>query len=203
MEGVVVLRIGLIRHGKTDWNALGKIQGQTDTPLNNEGIAQAHALAERLSRDTMKWDAVVSSDLMRARQTAEIIAGKLDIPLWPGDRRLRERYFGAIEGTTEKERLERWGPDWRKSDSGQESDDAVRSRALGFIEETAIRHRNVNLLVVTHGSLLAQLLKAMCAELEDKPIANMSFSILERAGDGWKPLLHNCTVHLQQLQNLS
>ena len=197
------MKIGLIRHGKTDWNALGKIQGQTDTPLNAEGVAQAQALAERLSRDACKWDAVISSDLMRAYETARIIADKLSIPLWPADSRLRERYFGAIEGTTEHERIARWGADWRQSENGQEPDDIVRGRAVAFIEEMSRLHTTANLLVVTHGSLLAQLLKAMCADLEDKPIVNMSFSILEREGNGWVPLLHNCTIHLQQPLNIS
>lgn len=196
------MQIGLIRHGRTDWNALGKIQGQTDTPLNAEGIRQAEALAERLSRESMKWDAVVSSDLMRARETARIIADKLQIPFQGSDARLRERYFGEIEGTTEEERLARWGPDWRKSDSGQETDEQVRSRALSFVDEVAREQPNARLLVVSHGSLLAQLMKGMCADLEDKPILNMSLSIMERDGDSWKPLLHSCTLHLEQSQHV-
>lgn len=191
------MQIGLIRHGKTDWNGLGKIQGQTDTPLNAEGIRQAQALAERLSRESMKWDAVISSDLMRANETARIIAHKLQIPLLDSDARLRERYFGEIEGTTEAERLARWGPDWRKSNSGQESDEQVRSRALAFVDEIAAQQPIQRLLVVSHGSLLAQLMKGMCGELQDKPILNMSFSIMERDGESWKPLLHNCTLHLE------
>lgn len=195
------MRIGLIRHGKTDWNALGKIQGQTDTPLNDEGIRQARALADRLSHDTMKWDAIVSSDLSRAYDTARIIAVKLGIPLLPGEVRLRERFFGEIEGTTEEERLLRWGADWRKSDSGQETDISVRTRALSFVEEAASQDPNLNLLVVSHGSLLAQLLKGMCSELEDKPIGNLSFSIMQRDNNKWSALLHNCTRHLEQLQN--
>ncbi len=194
------MRIGLIRHGKTDWNARGKIQGQTDTPLNDEGIRQAHALANRLSQDTMKWDAVISSDLSRAYETARIIAAKLHIPLLPGEKKLRERYFGLIEGTTEEERLERWGADWRKSDSGQESDEAVRSRALSFVEETTAQEPNCNILMVSHGSLLAQLLKGLNPELMDKPIGNLSYSIMQLEAGKWIPLLHNCTRHLEELQ---
>ncbi len=91
--------IGLVRHGKTDWNAEGKIQGQTDIPLNEEGKAQAIALANRLSGEERIWDAVVSSDLKRAFATAQIIAEKLGIPLLESDSRLRERYFGEVEGT--------------------------------------------------------------------------------------------------------
>ncbi|MBW7473426.1 histidine phosphatase family protein [Paenibacillus oenotherae] len=196
------MQIGLIRHGKTDWNALGKIQGQTDTPLNAEGILQAEALAQRLSREEMRWDAVISSDLSRAHETARIIADTLHIPLLPSDSRLRERYFGEIEGTTEEERLARWGPDWRRSDSGQESDEEVRDRALAFVDEMAEQQPGRRLLVVSHGSLLAQLLRGMCADLEDKPIMNMSFSIMERDGGGWKPLLHNCTLHLDHFHNI-
>lgn len=194
------MRIGLIRHGKTDWNELGKIQGQTDIPLNQEGVRQAQALAHRLQREPMVWDAVVSSDLERAKQTASIIAESLGIPLLEPDVRLRERFYGEVEGTTEHERLQRWGPDWRRTDRGQESDEPLRARAMAFVEESAASHPSRNLLVVTHGSLLAQLLKAMCAELADKPILNLSFSIMERAGEGWNPLLHNCTLHLEQPQ---
>ncbi|RAP76371.1 histidine phosphatase family protein [Paenibacillus montanisoli] len=195
------MRIGLIRHGKTEWNGLGKIQGQTDIPLNSEGIRQAHALAHRLLHEPMKWDAVVSSNLSRAVETARIIADTLGIPLLPGDERLRERFYGEIEGTTEAERLARWGPHWKKCDCGQESDASVRERSLSFVEEAAAAIPARNLLVVTHGSLLAQLLQAMCANLADKPIHNLSFSILEREGRGWTPLLHNCTLHLEQLQS--
>jgi len=194
------MRIGLIRHGKTDWNALGKIQGQTNIPLNQEGIGQAMALAERLLQEPRQWDAVISSDLKRAHETGRIIADRLGIPQLPGDERLRERYFGEVEGTTEEERLVRWGKDWRLSDCGQESDEAVRKRALGFINDAFKRMPDQNLLVVTHGSLLAQLLRVMCEKLEDKPIGNMAYSIMERAGDGWEPLLHNCTLHLEQPQ---
>ncbi|SFI55395.1 Broad specificity phosphatase PhoE [Paenibacillus sp. UNC496MF] len=195
------MRIGLIRHGQTAWNELGKIQGRTDIPLNQEGVRQARALANRLTTEPLKWDAVVSSDLMRARQTAGIIAEALGIPLLEPDARLRERYYGDVEGTTEADRLSRWGADWKKLDHGQENDEQLRNRALAFVEEAAATMPDRDLLVVTHGSLLSQLLRAMYADLEDKPILNLSFSIMERSGIGWIPLLHNCTQHLEQLQD--
>ncbi|REE94295.1 putative phosphoglycerate mutase [Paenibacillus taihuensis] len=195
------MRIGLIRHGKTDWNALGKIQGQTDIPLNEEGIRQANALAYRLQHEPLRWDAIISSDLSRAIETATIISKALQIPLLPPDARLRERFYGEVEGTTEEERQKRWGPDWKKCDCGQESDALVRERSLSFAQDTADANPDRNILVVTHGSLLAQLLKAMCADLADKPIHNLSFSIMERSGSSWNPLLHNCTLHLEQLQS--
>ncbi|MFB9329596.1 histidine phosphatase family protein [Paenibacillus aurantiacus] len=194
------MRIGLIRHGKTDWNALGKIQGQTDTPLNEEGIRQAGLLAQRLRREDVRWDAIIASDLARADETARIIAQTLGIPQLPGDARLRERYFGEIEGTTEEERLARWGADWRSQPHGQESDEVLRGRAMAFVDDLAAHDaENRSILVVTHGSLLAQLLKGLCAELADKPIGNVSLSIFERETDRWQPLLHNCTLHLDDL----
>lgn len=70
-------RIGLIRHGSTAWNKEGRIQGHTDNPLDEEGLQQAEAIAERLSGE--HWDYIYSSDLLRARQTAEVIAAKLGL----------------------------------------------------------------------------------------------------------------------------
>jgi len=196
--------IGLIRHGQTAWNALGRIQGQTDIPLSEEGRRQAEALADRLLREEQKWDAVISSNLQRAHETARIIAVKLGLPLLAPDERLSERYFGEIEGTTTEERLRRWGEHWRQADAGQESDAAVRARGMSFVEEWRRREPEMKLLVVSHGSFLAQLLQEMCGQLDDGHLVNMSFSILQEestgAGGTWKPLLHNCSLHLQQMR---
>ena len=70
----------LFRHGETDWNREGRLQGHTDTPLNATGLAQAQALAESLRPHRL--DAVVSSDLARARTTAQIVAEALRVPLF-------------------------------------------------------------------------------------------------------------------------
>lgn len=195
--------IGLIRHGETEWNALGRIQGQTDIALNEAGIRQAHALAARLKAEDRGWDAVVSSDLKRARETARILADALGIPLLPPDPRIRERSFGLAEGTTEEERLSRWGADWRSLDIGQESDDDVRKRGLAFIADWQGKSPDIRLLVVSHGSILAVLLRALCEGLEDKRIGNMSLSVLESAGAEWRILLHNCSKHLDMLETRS
>lgn len=188
--------IGFVRHGKTDWNMQGKIQGQTDIPLNAEGVEQAEALAERLNKEQPIWDAVVSSDLKRAYSTAEIIAEKLNIPLLDGDERLRERYFGEVEGTKEQERYERWGKDWRNVASGVESDTDVRARGMRALLSWKQEYPKRNLLVVSHGSFLAQLLAELCEDLEDQYLSNLSYSILELREDKWHPQLYNCTLHL-------
>lgn len=189
--------IGFIRHGKTDWNALGKIQGQTDIPLNEEGIRQARLLADRLAQDVHRWDAVISSDLARAYRTASIIADKLNIPLLEPDERLRERFYGEVEGTTEKERLERWGDDWRAMDTGKEPDESVRARGRAFLDEQYERNPDRHLLVVSHGSFLAQLFEELCGDMGTQFIGNMSYSILELQDGRWYPLLYNCMRHLE------
>lgn len=111
--------IGLVRHGLTDWNAQGKIQGQTDIPLNETGREQARLLAERLVQETAPFDYVISSGLQRAEETASILADALQIPLLSPVEGLRERAYGLVEGTTPEEREQRWGAEWRKMDLGR------------------------------------------------------------------------------------
>ncbi|WP_138750966.1 histidine phosphatase family protein [Paenibacillus sinopodophylli] len=190
--------IGLVRHGKTSWNEEGRIQGQTDIPLNEVGVSQAKALASRLSGEARIWDAVISSDLQRARATAQIIAEKLGLPLLDSDPRLRERFFGEAEGTKEQERHERWGVNWRDAANGVESNEDVRARGLSAIAEWTEAFPDRNLLLVSHGSFLAQLLAEVCSDLEDQYISNLSYSILERRADSWHPQLYNCTIHLNE-----
>lgn len=196
------MQLGWIRHGRTDWNAAGKIQGQTDIPLNEEGKAQARRLAARLLQEGAQWTAVVSSDLQRAQQTAAILADGLGIRLLAPDVRLRERNYGLIEGTTEEERLGRWGSDWKQMELGQESNEAIKARGLAFVQELLTSsHRGDKMLVVTHGGFLTQLLHALCSGLDNSYISNLSYSIMSVQEDGsWKSLLHNCTAHLASPQ---
>ncbi|HET7506552.1 MAG TPA: histidine phosphatase family protein [Kofleriaceae bacterium] len=94
-------RILLTRHGETAWNALGKLQGATDIPLNDTGRDQARALAAAL-RDAAVA-AVWTSDLVRARETGEIVAAALGLAAPGVDPELRERGFGVFEGLTRHE----------------------------------------------------------------------------------------------------
>lgn len=191
--------IGFVRHGQTDWNALGKIQGQTDTQLNEIGIKQAGALAERLRAEPKTWDVVVSSDLQRAYTTAQIIAQRLEIPLLAGDGRLRERSFGEAEGLTKEERLARWGDDWELAASGIETDDQMKGRGLSALKDLSLQYGDRNMLIVSHGSFLAMLLQELCVGLGDERLDNLSYSILEYKEGKWSPLLHNCTRHLEPI----
>ncbi|MBN2984293.1 histidine phosphatase family protein [Cohnella algarum] len=190
------MRMGWVRHGLTAWNKAGKIQGTTDIPLSAVGEMQAQRLADRLLREKGLWNGVVSSDLKRAAKTGQILSDRLGIPFLT-DPRLKERSFGQAEGTTEAERIERWGPDWRRRVPDQETDGSVRERGLAFVEQFTASHPGENWLVVTHGSFLAQMLQALIADAGDGHIANLSLTVLERREDGWIPLLHNCTAHLR------
>ncbi|MGZ9584055.1 histidine phosphatase family protein [Paenibacillus marinisediminis] len=191
--------IGLVRHGLTDWNVLGKIQGQTDIPLNDTGRMQARLLANRLYKEegSYPFAGVMSSGMQRAEETAHIIADKLNIPLLNPDHGLRERAYGLVEGTTPEVREQRWGSDWRKMDLGQESDTALQSRALNALEAIAQREEGKSLLLVTHGSWLAQLFAVLLGGRVQANISNLSYSVLERDGSSWNPILFNCTKHMQ------
>ena len=130
----------LIRHGETDWNAEGRLQGHTDTPLNDFGRRQARLLAAQLTEDEL--DAVYSSDLARARETAEIVGERLHLPVVL-DADLRERNWGNWEGLswTERDEVEFVG----------ESPEEHRGRMLEALERIAERHPGGRVLVVTHG----------------------------------------------------
>ncbi|MBO9600363.1 MAG: histidine phosphatase family protein [Cohnella sp.] len=190
-------KIGWIRHGVTEWNQLGKIQGVTDIPLSQAGIQQAKLLAERLANESMRWDGIVTSDLDRAATTGRIIAQRLSLPVLT-DARLRERSFGQAEGTTLTERLERWGEDWRMHVPDQEQTDSVVQRGQQFVSELVANRPGESWLVVSHGSFLAAMIESMIGDVPDGYIQNVSLTVLERQGQGWKPLIHNCTLHLQE-----
>ena len=93
-------RILLVRHGETDWNASGRIQGHSDTPLNAAGRQQAQRAAQRLAPEPVR--ALYSSDLARAFETATIIGEPLGLTVVTSPR-LRERQYGAWEGLTSAE----------------------------------------------------------------------------------------------------
>jgi len=109
--------IYLIRHGETDWNSERRFQGQTDIPLNKKGKLQANLLAQRIFNEGVRFSALYSSDLARAKETAEIIASyhNLQVGLING---LRERFFGNLQGVTIDE-IKRDYPDVDLTDLGQ------------------------------------------------------------------------------------
>ncbi|GLB61902.1 histidine phosphatase family protein [Cytobacillus sp. NCCP-133] len=192
-------KIGLIRHGVTPWNKEGRAQGSSDIPLHEEGLAEAVLLAERLSLE--KWDVIYTSNLLRARQTAEAIKEKIShIPVHL-DPRIREVGGGLIEGTTEAERLEKWGSGWREMDLGFEPHESVIGRGMEFMKEISAKHQGENVLVISHGSFIRHLLKEIVPNTDlTNPPKNTSLTTLFMKESQWGCELYNCTNHLVKEQ---
>lgn len=156
----------LVRHGQTDWNVEKRWQGQTPDapPLNATGIAQAHALAERLAQQAEQtpFQALYSSDLLRARQTAEIIGLHLRLPVRL-DARLREVNLGIWEGMLGEEVALRYvveleerkrDPVYSRPPQG-ESVFELAARVGQALDDIARAHAGANVIVVSHGLAIA------------------------------------------------
>lgn len=157
----------LVRHGETDWNREHRVQGHSDVPLNATGRAQARALAEELADTALVG--IYSSDLVRARATAEAVAAArpLEVVLDPG---LREKNFGSWEGLTDAEIAHRFPDAVRGRWGDGESTEAVSERALAALDRIRAAHDAGSVLVVTHGGTLRTIL--IHAGVEHGPIGN-------------------------------
>lgn len=162
---MLATRVIAIRHGETAWNAEARIQGHLDIPLSEVGHSQARRLASALSGESL--DAIYSSDLSRARQTAEPLAEalRLDVRL---DHRLRERSFGRFEGMTFPDIGERW-PDehrrWRERDPeyGPQGGEVLAdfyARVVAAASALCDVHRGESIALVAHGGVLDCLYRA-------------------------------------------
>jgi broad specificity phosphatase PhoE len=153
----------LVRHGETDWNREGRYQGQADPPLNETGRAQAESLARQLEGRSL--EAIYSSDLQRAYDTARRIASRLGLPLQV-DRRLREINQGEWEGMLVTDIMARYPTEWasRQQDRlhtrppGGETLVELAQRLWVAVDEIALRYPVGPVLIVSHGLALATLL---------------------------------------------
>lgn len=142
-------KICIIRHGETDWNKNGKLQGRTDIPLNNIGISQAKQSGEFLSKNN--WDYIITSPLKRAKQTASTINLKLNLPVYEMDEFI-ERSFGKAEGTyIDKNSLNNDIPK-------QELLSSLNARILKGLNKINNRFEGKRVLLVTHGAVINSLL---------------------------------------------
>jgi probable phosphoglycerate mutase len=152
-------RIYFIRHGETDWNVDKRIQGQTDTPLNETGRGQALAMAFNAAHHD--FSAVYSSDLVRALDTARMIAGRrgLEVRSLP---QLRERHFGNFQGMTAEEGLQRYpaadvwytARDVNYDFVTGESLVQFAERVKDAVDKLAKHHLNQTIAVVSHAGVL-------------------------------------------------
>ena len=170
----------LVRHGETDWNLQHRIQGLTDIPLNETGRAQALVTGDLLAR--RRWDGVYSSPLLRAFETASIIATATGQETPQTIEALVERNYGDAEGLNFGE-IERRYPD-RSGVPGQESRDAVVARVVPALEELAAAHPDESLIVVSHGGAIRAVLTAVDPASSHGMITNGSIHSFRFDGDG-------------------
>ncbi|MCU1545113.1 MAG: histidine phosphatase family protein [Homoserinimonas sp.] len=179
------MTIAFIRHGQTDWNAAGRMQGTSDIPLNDTGRNQAREAVAVLQDD--RWDVIVSSPLSRARETATIIADGLGIELGRSYETLVERHYGDGEGLTSDDIAERW-PD--RHFPGLETLDSVVARGTAALQQIADEYAGKNVVIVCHGTLIRYTLASLAARSIDQ-IVNGSISTLDRVDGAWQVLSVN------------
>jgi probable phosphoglycerate mutase len=177
-------RLLLVRHGETEWNAVGRLQGHSDIPLNDTGRAQARAIAVRLSSHgvTRVW----TRDLARARETGAIIAAELGLTEPAIEVDLRERRFGIFEGLTRDEIAARYPVQWRAwqdktavPDGGEERESSIGRLASAL--ERLHAQTDGTALVVSHGGIMRLWLSELAGHLLPA-IGNGAAFVVERDG---------------------
>jgi len=200
-------RVLAIRHGETDWNVDGRIQGQLDIPLNPTGQWQAHRLALAVADEGIH--AVYSSDLLRAHETAQSVArgaGRTIVT----DTGLRERGFGVFEGLSYAEIRDRW-PDqaerWRQRDPdfGAEGGETLRefaARGVAAVARLASQHPGQTIAVVSHGGVMDCLYRAAARVALDAPrswqLGNAAINRLLYTPQGFTLVGWSDTSHLDE-----
>jgi broad specificity phosphatase PhoE len=200
-------RLLLVRHGESDWNREGRVQGQLDPPLSPRGQAQARELAGRLAG--LPLVGFYTSDLRRASETAAAIASNLGVsPVELTE--LREVGLGAWEGKTQAELQGEYPGIWQtwvRAPSwdlipGSESVHGFEERVGAIFEKLTALHPEGNILCVTHGGVIQVALGRVCRQSPDGKfpflIRNASLNVLERGRRGWVIAAVNDTCHLQQ-----
>jgi probable phosphoglycerate mutase len=199
-------RLCIVRHGETAWNAEHRVQGQLDVPLNAIGQAQAQAAAKILSQE--KFDAIYSSDLTRARQTADPVASfhSMEIRL---DKDLRERHYGIFERLTYAEVKVRYPEDYARFDARDpeyafrtgESLKDFSARSIAIVSKLAHAHPGQSIVVFTHGGVLDMLYRHITGfplSAERKfGIPNAGLNRIEMTAAGWQIRIWADTAHLE------
>ncbi len=189
-------RLILWRHGRTDWNATGRGQGQLDIPLDDTGRRQAKLAAPYLA--ALAPDAIVASDLSRAAETAAAAAELTGLPVGY-DPRLQEIHLGIMQGLTRSQAQARHPAEmaaFEAGDSaagGREPQEALVARAVPAVLEPA----GDTVLVVSHGGTIRAVLNSLLDIPRPRwryalgPLGNCRWSELLRRGDGWQLVVHN------------
>ncbi|SDK60566.1 histidine phosphatase family protein [Sediminibacillus albus] len=187
--------ICLVRHGETDWNLQGKLQGETDIPLNDTGIQQAEECRDYFKE--VEVDRIITTPLVRARKTAEIINENWNKPMEVMEA-FRERSFGLAEGMSMEER-NRLYPD--RNYPGQEPIDSFRDRVMQGIEEITSKYLDEELLLVAHGGVINVILSTVSnGEIGTGKtrLINACISNIQFVKEGWKIHNYNQVEHLSK-----
>jgi broad specificity phosphatase PhoE len=199
------MKLIAIRHGETEWNAQGREMGQLDSPLTPRGIRQAHAIARRLAR--VPFDALHSSDLGRAVQTADVIASSCGKKVTIDDG-LRERHMGIFQGLTVagmRERFPKERQDYERIGfeyviPGGESARQRLERSVRVLTAIAERHPEETVVVVTHGGFLMGFFESVLGMVPGNGWRfkrhNGSYSAFEHVGGRWSLEVWNDVSHL-------
>ena len=175
--------ICLVRHGETDWNFIGKIQGRTDIPLNNIGVKQAEECCNALKGSS--WDVLITSPLKRAKQTAEIINIEINIPLKEMGEFV-ERSYGDAEGMLPTERMTKY-PDTNYPN--QEDRQSLNKRVMDGLKKINQIYKGKKVLLVAHGAvintILAHLSNGEIGSGKTK-LVNACISNIEKVEEDWK-----------------
>lgn len=146
------MKLYIVRHGKTDWNIMGLLQGQTNIELNEEGINDARKLSKEINLNEI--DLCISSSLERAKQTAEILTNNKIKIIY--DDMIVERGFGDYEGKKINYDLieNQWNYKLNDSSNNIENIEACLIRAKTFLDKIKKEYPNKTILIVSHGSLI-------------------------------------------------
>lgn len=187
--------ICLVRHGETEWNREGRIQGREDIELNETGRLQARRCADYLKQ--YQWDIVITSPLKRARETAEIINEQIGaLPIIENAGYI-ERDYGKASGLLVQEKNQRY-PDGIIE--GQEDWYSLRERAMNALKETADKYQNMRIVVVSHGGLINSVLNTVSkGEIGSGKtfLKNACINVLKYESSDWKLELCNYDGHLE------
>lgn len=201
----------IVRHGETEWNVQGRMQGHLDSPLTATGLAQAQALAQSLQNE--RFDAFYSSDLWRAAYTAQLIAKPHQASVQQLEC-LRERNLGIFQGLTRKEIHTQLAEDisgFRIDDPNYqvpkgENVSEFRTRCVCCFENLAIQHAGQRLLIVAHGGVLISLFKHTLGLAPDTPrrfkILNTGLNVFSYERGIWLLETWGNVHHLQQMAAL-
>jgi probable phosphoglycerate mutase len=205
-----ITRFCLVRHGETDWNVARRLQGHTDIPLNQNGVAQAAQMANALKAIDLQFDVLYSSDLQRAANTAGAIEKQFGVKLI-SDQALRERHLGALQGLTYDEapglKPALWSThlsrDLDHSLEGGESIKQFANRIHTALEDIRKRHEGETILLVSHGGALDMMYRlASNQSLESEKVVavpNASLNWISHNGQTWQVDQWADTSHLKNL----